>query len=102
MGRSIYHIGKVEDGNYKGKPIYQLRPDTLSIISNDENGKIIVDSWIPTSYSVLKEISKATVDHYLDNTPIEGYVAIYFKGGKKSLVSGSTCCNAIKKILFTL
>jgi hypothetical protein len=63
MGRSIYKSGTVVSGDYMGNPVYQLG-DFFEILSNDENGKIIVDSWIPTKYTVLRRISKGTVEKF--------------------------------------
>lgn len=71
MGKTIHRAGVVVSGDYSGKSIYMRNDYSFMIISNDENGKIIVKSLFPTRYSILKEISKTTVDHYEDVSAIE-------------------------------
>lgn len=71
MGKTIHRAGVVVSGDYSGKSIYIRNDYSFMIISNDENGKIIVKSLFPTRYSILKEISKTTVDHYEDVSAIE-------------------------------
>ncbi len=66
MGKSIYRAGFVIDGDYKGKSIYKQDEHSFVIVSNDEDGKIIVNSLFPTKFSILKGISKSTVDRYED------------------------------------
>lgn len=66
MGKSIYRVGVVISGNYSGKNIYKYTDSSFMIVSNDENGKIIINSLFPTDYYKLKEISAATVDHFED------------------------------------
>lgn len=66
MGKSIYRIGTVLQGDYNGKNIYKKDDDSLIIVSDDEFGKIIVHSLFPTRYTTLKTISKDTVERYED------------------------------------
>lgn len=66
MGKAIYKVGTVISGDYNGKNIYKKDNNSFMIVSNDEYGKIITNSLLPTHYSILKELSKATVDHYVD------------------------------------
>ena len=64
MGQSVYRAGVVLEGNYKGKSVYLNDDSSFIIVSNDENGKIIIKSLFPTRYEILKTISKGTVDRY--------------------------------------
>lgn len=66
MGKSIYRAGVIVNGDYNGKSVYKYDDNSFIIVSNDENGKIIINSLFPTQYSILKEISIKTVDHYED------------------------------------
>lgn len=108
MGKSIYRAGVVLGGDFNGKSIYKYDDNKFIIISNDENGKIIINSLFPTRYSTLKDISKSTVERYEDISSTGGFIptydmAIYFKDGQKSLVRlNSSSYQMIKQILFVL
>lgn len=65
MSKTIYRVGFVTDGAHKGRNIYKADENSFIIVGNDENGKIIIRTiFATTGYNTLKEISKATVDHY--------------------------------------
>lgn len=64
MGKSIYRCGVVINGDFSGKSVYKNDSNSYIIISNDENGKIIVNSLFPTHFSILQVISKDTVERY--------------------------------------
>lgn len=64
MGKSVYRAGVVVDGDYKNLNVYKQDNNSFIIVRNDENGKIIVNSLFPTNFTVVKVISKATVDRY--------------------------------------
>lgn len=66
MGKSIYRAGVVINGDFEGKSVYKHDDNSFVVVSNDENGKLIINSLFPTHYSILKEISGNTVDHYED------------------------------------
>lgn len=113
MGQSVFRAGTVIDGDFKGKGIYNGdyvikggSNGSYVIVSNDENGKIIVNSLFPTHFTTLKEISRSTVDHYVDvsNDRAKSYdVALYFQDGKRSLIRiNSLAYQNIKSKLFVL
>lgn len=113
MGQSVFRAGTVIDGDFKGKGVYNgdyvLKGGSggsYVIVSNDENGKIIVKSLFPTHFTTLKEISKNTVDHYVEvsNNKTKSYdIALYFKDGQKSLIRiDSRAYQNIKSMLFVL
>ena len=106
MGQSVYRNGVVIDGDYKGKSIYKGDDKSYIIVSNDENGKIIIKSLFPTHFSVLKEITKETVDHYVEISNVQGKtydLALYFKSGEKSLIRlNSAGHRDLASILFVL
>ncbi len=66
MGESIYRAGVVLEGDYKNLNVYKNNESSFVIMKNDENGKIIVKSLFPTHYSVVKTVSKETVERYED------------------------------------
>ncbi|MBQ2661929.1 MAG: hypothetical protein IJF80_04655 [Clostridia bacterium] len=66
MGKAIYRAGVVVSGNYSGRNIYKYDDSSFMIVSNDENGKIIINSLFPTNYLKLKEISRSTVERFED------------------------------------
>ena len=88
MGKSYYRHGTVLNGDYAGKNVYIFTDAGICILSNDENGKIIVKSLFPTRFSVLCTISNDSVlKHEIVSQGKNTYdIAIYFKDGKKSLI----------------
>lgn len=104
MGQSVYRNGTVLKGDYEGKNIYFLPDRGISILSEDENGKIIVKSFFPTVFTVLHVISTETVErHEIVSQAWNSYdIAIYFKDGKKSLIRllSSWAFQEFQRILF--
>ena len=106
MGKSIHRHGTVLEGNYAGKNVYWFSDTGISILSNDENGKIIVQSFFSTRFTVLCTISKATVETYttISESPSYTDVALYFKDGNKCLVRffSELAYQELKRIMFKL
>lgn len=102
MGQTVNRVGIVIEGDYLGKSVYKRDDSSFIIISNDENGKIIIKSLFPTVYSTLKVISKETISSYKLVTSSD--IAIYFKNGEKSLIKFhySGCIEQITRMMFTL
>lgn len=88
MGKSVYRNGTVMSGDYAGKGVYIFSDAGVSILSNDENGKIIINSLFPTRFSILRKLSSHSVlRHKIVSQGIGSYdIAVYFKDGKKSLI----------------
>lgn len=61
MGKSVYRNGTVMSGDYAGKGVYIFSDAGVSILSNDENGKIIINSLFPTRFSILRKLSSHSV-----------------------------------------
>lgn len=124
MAKEMELHGTVLEGDYAGKNVY--RWDTNSYIIVD--GKIAKGFFAP-GFTKLKEISKATVDHYVEissnsqknhpNAAVIGVlsvlsgtaigtaehdIAFYFKDGKKCIIRFyfDSCYSDIKRIFFTL
>lgn len=104
MGKAIYRAGTVMSGDFTGKNIYKADDNSYVIVSNDENGKIIINSFFTTHYTILKYISKDTIDHYKEISTSEKSIdiALYFGGGEKSLIRlfSSIHYQEIKRMLF--
>lgn len=66
MANSINRAGYVLSGDFSGKNIYVNDDSSFIIVSNDVNGKIVLNGLFPTSYRILKTISASTVDSYED------------------------------------
>lgn len=64
MGDWYYRDGFVVSGDYSGLSVYRQDNFSFVIVSNDENGKIKINSIFATNFTTKKEISKNTVDHY--------------------------------------
>ncbi len=99
MGRTVYSCGTVAKGDFAGKNVYHSDESSLIIVSNDEKGKIIVQSLFPTKYEILQTISLETVEKYECVTDKD--IALYFKNGRKSLITfKSEAYKKVKRILF--
>ena len=124
MGKEMELHGQVIDGDFKGKNVYRWNDSSFIIV----DGKIATGLFAP-GYTKLQEISKDTVERYVEisstsgnshpNAAIIGILgvlsgtaigtaqhdlAIYFKNGKKCVIRlfFDTCYNDLKRILFTL
>lgn len=102
MGKTVNRVGTVLEGNFAGKNVYKRDDTSFIIISNDENGKIIIQSLFPTVYSTLKVICKETIASYKLVTGSD--VAFYFRDGDKSLVKFyyTDCIEQITRMMFVL